>query len=1052
MFMAFMVAISTNAQQKTITGKVTDDKGLPLEGVTVAAGKVGAKTDKEGNYNLSAPDKTKSLKFSIINFDTKTMSINGNVVNAVLAYTDKQLEEVVVIGAYGQIKTVRENTGAISKVFGNKISGEPVSSFDQALAGKTAGVQISLGSGVLADRTAIRVRGINSISTSSQPLIVIDGIPQNNAPNLNGFNSGNGTRFDPLALINPNDIESIEILKDAGSSVIYGSRAANGVILVNTKKGKNGTVRVTIDSKTSFSSPSSLPSLLNGDDFNTIQNEKGANRFGASSAYASMAKNSDIDGDGIPDRTNWNEYTYRSNAMTYDNSLSFSGGSDNMSLYGSARYIRQEGITVGNSLQTGQARLNIEVTPKKWFKTGLQAYYSKTENNGILTDGFIAGATITGWQSIPNVAVYNPSGPLGYNLTAAGLLGLGNNTSTIGGVNYLPSASYYPNIVSQLELNRNQNIAEQINATVYAEIQFIKGLKFTTKVGIQNISNLEDQYSSPFNAGLGFTYNGLVQDQRQDRKQWVWQNYLNFDKLIAKKHKVSFTGAIENQKNSFQSQYTGAGNFTDPFFRNIVDNAYTNTQPGSTTILDFTGGNLRNNGLISYIGRVGYSYNSKYFIEGSLRRDGYSAFGEDNKFGNFSSISAAWDVTKEAFMANFKFLSLFKIRGSIGTVGNSNGITDYASRTLFSGASYTSLNGLGITQAGNSTLRWESAKKSDIGFEAKFLKNRINVVYDYFETDISNLILAAPTLYTVGIPSSSIFYNIGGMTNKGYEITLNLTPVQTKDFTWLSSFNFTSINNRVTALVSSNNNADIVSGVNVASVGKPLGTFFIPNWAGVDAATGNPQWYGANGAIKRYNFGATGTAIWTDDKGTPTSALSGGDFQYQNKGGLPTYYGGWSNTFTYKQFDLNIDINYQGGNYVYNSSKAGMLTNAFSNNFTAIKDRWQKPGDITDIPKLWLGDNTANQASTRWLEKGDFIRIRTVGIGYSLAPYLLQKIGFSAARFYVQSFNPYVRTKYSGLDPDVNTAGTIQSNTALGIDNRASPQTRTITLGVAASF
>ncbi len=1059
MFMAFMVAISASAQQKTITGKVTDDKGQPLEGVTVAANgsRAGTKTDKEGNYSFSVSEKTKSLRFSTINFDSKSVFITGNVANVSLNYSDKQLDEIVVVG-YGT-KSIRENTSSISKVKGSKLAVEPLSSFNQALAGKAAGVQVSLGTGVLADRTAIRVRGVNSISSGSQPLIVVDGIPQNITNNLNGFNSGNGTRFDPLALINPNDIESLEVLKDAGASVIYGSRASNGVILITTKRGKAGVIRVGINSRVSFSSPSKLPPLLNGDDFITIQNEKGANRFGVASAYASMAKNSDINGDGSPDRTNWNDYTYRSNAMMYDNDVSFSGGAENVTLYGSVRYVTQQGITTGNSLKSGQTRLNIDVTPKKWFKAGLQIAYTKSENNGILTDGYIAGVTITGWQAPPNVAAYNPAGVLGYNLTTNGLLNLGNNTPTIGGVNFLPSASYYGNIISILALQRNQNIAEQLNATVFGEIKPFKGFKITTKFGIQNISNLEDQYSSPYNSGLGFTYNGLVQDQRQDRKQWVWQNYLNYDNTFEKNHKVGLTAGAEYQKNSYQYQYTGAGNFTDPFFRNIVDGAYTNTLPGSTTLLDFTGGNLRNNGLISYFGRLNYGFKGKYFIEGSLRRDGYSAFGEDNKFGNFSSISAAWDVSKESFLRNIKLINTLKIRGSVGSVGNSSGISDYASKTLFGGAAYTSLNGLGITQAGNSSLRWESARKSDVGFDLTFWKNKINIVYDYFENRIDNLILSAPTLYTVGIPNSSILYNIGGMTNTGNEITLNITAIQTKNFSWTSSFNYTKIKNVITGLVPVNNNADIVSGVNVASIrkdgdniDKPLGTFFLPKWAGVDPNTGNPQWYAANGTIKRYNFGATGTAIWTDDKGTPVAALGGSDFQYIDKGGLPTYYGGWDNTFMFKQFDLNVGINFQGGNYVYNASKAGMLTNGFSNNFTDIKDRWQKPGDVTDVPRLWLGDNTANQPSTRWLEKGDFVRIRTIGLGYSIAPYLLEKIGFSAARFYVQSFNPFVITKYTGLDPDVNTAGTTQSNIALGVDNRASPQTRSLTVGVNLSF
>jgi hypothetical protein len=314
-------------------------------------------------------------------------------------------------------------------------------------------------------------------------------------------------------------------------------------------------------------------------------------------------------------------------------------------------------------------------------------------------------------------------------------------------------------------------------------------------------------------------------------------------------------------------------------------------------------------------------------------------------------------------------------------------------------------------------------------------------------------------LYSVGIPNSSVSSNIGGMYNKGIEITITSSPYSTKDFTWSTSINFTRIWNKVTGLVPTNNNADIVFSPNAASIGKPLGTFYLPKWAGVDAQTGSPMWYAKDGTIKRYNFGATGTALWTDEKGNPVAALGGTDFVYADKGGLPTFYGGWDNTFTYKNFDLNIGINFQGGNYIYNSSKAGLLTNAFSNNFSDILRRWQKPGDITDVPKLWLNDQTANQASTRWLEKGDFIRFRTIALGYNFQKSILTTIGFDNVRFYVQAFNPFIITKYTGLDPDVSTSGTTQTNTStansnitLGVDARGTPQARTLTVGLNLSF
>jgi len=1050
----FLLSLQLLAQQRTVTGKIIDGKGAPVFGVTILAkGNTGTTSKEDGTFSMTVPANAKTLNISGIGFEKQEVNIAGkNTVSITLFAEDKSLQEVVVVG-YG-VKTVRENTGAISKISGAKVAEQPVTSFDQGLAGKTAGVQISSGSGMLADRTAIRVRGVNSISSSSQPLVVIDGIPQNVVSNLNTFNTGNSTRFDPLALINSNDIESIEVLKDAGAAVIYGSRASNGVILITTKKGRKGAIKVTIDSKVGWAKAAKLPSLLNGDDFTTITNEKRANNTNILVPYAPIANNSDINQDGKPDRTNWNDVVYRQ-GMTYDNTISFSGGADKLSVYGSARYLSQEGITIGNKLTSGQTRLNMDFTPKSWFKAGVQLSYSKTLNKGVLSDGFISGTTVSGWQAEPNVSPYDPTNPTGYNLTANGLLGNGNNITAVGGVNYLPSASYFLNILPQIKLQRNDNTAEDLRANIYGEIQPITGLRITTKFGIQNLTNFEDQYSSPLVNGLGSSYGGLEQEQNNKNNLWVWQNYASYDRTIATNHKIGVVAGTEYQRNSVFNQYTGANNFTDPFFTHVINGAYTNTLPGTTTLLDNTGGTQSGTGIISYFGRLNYSFAGKYFVEGSLRRDGFSSFGANNQFGNFFSASVGWELTKEDFMKGMTWLDYLKIRGSYGQVGNSSGIATYAGLTTYGGAAYTSVNGLAITQAGNPNLKWETGKKTNIGFDATLLRGKLSITADYFNNKADGLILAAPVLYTVGIPNSSISTNIGGMYNKGIELTINATPYSTKDFAWTTSINFTRIWNKVTGLIPANNNADIVVGQNVVSLGKVLGTFYLPNWAGVDPATGNARWFAKDGSIKQYNFGATGPAVWTDGKGNNVPALGGGDFVYQKKGGLPTYYGGWDNTFTYKGIDLGVSVIYQGGNYVYNSSKAGMLTNQFSNNFTDILRRWQKAGDVTDVPKVWLGsDNTPNQASSRWLEKGDYIRVRSITLGYTIPKKYLNKIGFENIRAYVQAFNPFIITKYTGLDPDVNTQGTVQANgnVALGLDNRATPQVKTITVGVNLTF
>ncbi len=1045
-----------------IKGRITDDAGTPLPGVAVAVKGTtkGTTSGEDGSFILSVNSPDDRLVCSLIGYAPKELAarhFNGG--NIMLIAESKKLDEVVVVG-YGT-KSVRETTGSISKVSGDKLSNEPLSAFTQAMAGKTAGVQVNMNGGTLGDPTAIQIRGINSITSSAQPLIVIDGVAQIANDNLNGLRTGAGTRFDPLAMLNPNDIESIQILKDAGSAVIYGSRASNGVILVTTKKGKRGQVKVMIDSKTGWSQAAKKPKELDAANYMMIQNEKAANKYGANSPNAVIAKESDIDGDGKPDNTDWIALLYGTGLM-YDNSISFSGGADKLSVYGSARYLSQEGIVKPNKITMGQARLNLDFTPKPWFKSGISLAYTRTKNVGVLTDGYVQGVNISGWQAPANVSPYNPDGPRGYNLTTGtggGYLGMGNNITAINGASIMSQSGGYFNMMAMTDLTRNLNTAQDLRANIYGEIRPIKDLSFTSKLGIQYLSNLEDQFTPNVIGFWGVPYNGLITYLNSNWNQWVWQNYATYDKTIANMHKVSVVAGAEYQYNKMQWYQAGAVNFADPFYDAIVNGAFTNIQPGQTAIYDQTHGDLNSSSLMSYFGRASYAYSSKYLVELSFRADAFSAFGINNQWGYFPSVSAGWEVTQEKFMESVKWLSYLKVRGSYGQVGNSRIRNPYASQTLYTGSAYGTLNGFNILQVGNAGLKWESSKKMDIGFDATLL-HKFNIVADYFNNNIDNMILSAPVLSTVGVPNNSVYTNIGNMRNRGIELTLSTTPVARKNFTWNTSLNVSRIWNKVLSLVSSNNNADIIQGNSVASVGKPLGTFYLVRWAGVNPDNGNPRWFAKDGGIKEYHFGQTGSALWTDDKGNPVAPVSvSTDAVYSNKSGLPTWFGGWDNTFTYKQFDLGINVIFSGGNYIYNGTKATMLSNNVQNNFDEILNRWTKPGQQTDVPKLYLQDNQGNTASDRFLEKADFLRVRTISLGYTFDKSLLGRIGFERVRIYGQVFNAFLLTGYSGLDPDVNTAArsntsntSTANNIQIGIDALSTPQPRTFTLGLNVSF
>ncbi|WP_333626659.1 TonB-dependent receptor [Sphingobacterium siyangense] len=1038
------------AQEKKVSGRVTGADGKPLAGVTIAVqgSNVATQTDTNGNYSLSVPT-GKVIVFRSVGFADKTLIVKEgqSAFNITLDDSSKELEEVVVTG-YGQ-RQIKDLTGSQGSIKGDRIAAEPTLSFEQAMSGKMAGVQIGSTGGTLGDGMSVRIRGVNSISSSSLPLYVIDGVPMNAVENVNTFNSGDGTRFNPMALINSNDIETIEVLKDAAAAVLYGSRAANGVILITTKRGKNGVSNISFESKITSSRPSKLIDLLDGDQFISINNEKAKNAAPRYKGVVNViAKDSDIDGDGTNDRTNWLDEVYRT-GVGYDNSVSLSSGNEKGNFYGSARYLNQKGIIYKNELKSGQVRLNGDIKPTKWLKSGISLSYSKTVNDGVLTDRYIAGATVAALNAFPNVAIRNSNNIIGYNLSNSGYLGFGNNTTVLNGASV--TGGNIANPVATLDKQLNQNTPEQILANGYIEVQPIQGLKITSKFGIDYLNNYEHQYSHPNIGGLGTAYLGLIQDNFRNRNQWVWQNYANYDKTFNEDHRLSVTLGTEYQFTKEKQVYAGASNISDEYFTDIIDGTFTSVAPGTDDVMGMTGGTVFSNGLESYFSRVGYGFKNKYLIDLAMRADAFSAFGKNSKWGYFPSASLGWVASEEDFLKSIDWISYAKLRASYGKVGNSRGIGSYASRDLYQGGSYASLNGYSAYQVGTPDLKWETSEKLDIGVDFNIMNNRFNFVVDYFNNNISGLILQAKPLYTTGVPSSevgqagSIFMNIGSMVNKGVEFTFNMKTIEKESFTWNTSFNFTAISNKVKELVTEG--VDIVEGNSVASVGRSLGAYKLRRWAGVDEQTGNPMWYTADGAIKMYN---PDTQSWTQD-GKATTALTGADAVYTDKSGLPKYYGGLDNNITYKNFDFGVSVVYTGGFYIYNSTRAALLSNFFVNNSTEILDRWTAPGQKTDVARIVLTDNQANSASDRFLEKGDFLRVRTISLGYNFGGTALSRVGISKLRLFAQVYNPFVITGYKGQDPEVNSNRN-NSNIAIGVDSRAVPQPRTYTFGLNVSL
>lgn len=1031
------------AQTRTIKGKVTDAAdGSPLPGVSVSVkgAKVGAVTGTDGTFSIQTADAT-SLLFSFVGYEQKEQKVSASdVMQVALASSNKILNEVLVTG-YGELKR-KDVTSSVTAVSGTLVNNRPSTSFDQSLAGRAAGVNITTNSGALGDGVNIRIRGVSSISNSSQPLVIIDGIPMTVSSNLNKFNDGNSTRYNPLADINPNDIETMDILKDAAATALYGSRGAAGVIVITTKRGKAGVINVNYNGYVGWSKAAKLPKLLNGDDFTVIQNEKQKNITKAGAVPIIAAKDIDLNGDGKPDRTDWLKETFQTGVIQ-SHQLSISGGTEKAKFYASGEYSDQKGIVLTNRLRRGGMRLNMDVTPRKWLKSGFSLYTSKSVNNGVISDGYLSGATGSAYAAMPNVPVYDKNG--NYYLRGNGDLGDGND-STAGRLNRF----FHP--LSNLFYGKNDNTVTRVLSAAYVEVEPIAGLKITSRFSVDFLQNLEEQYNSPLQAGNGLTYGGLAQNILTRKNQWNWSNYATYTRSFNNIHFINAMVGIESQFGQTKQMANGQGNLADSYFKEIYDNLYAGTETSQT------GGDNFANAFDSYFGKIGYNYGSKYYFDATLRADAYSDFGINNRRGYFPGASVGWRISDESFFKDhISWISDMKIRASYGLVGNSN-IKPYAYKTLYGGGAYADRNGFSLYQIGDPNLKWETSKKLDIGIDMTLLKDRINFTADYFHSNIDNLILDAPILATVGTPwdpatgnpGPILTTNVGSMWNKGIELTLNTRNIDRKDFTWSSSFNVTFIKNRVTATA---DGSDIIKTNNRAAVNQTLGVFYLIDWGGVDPETGNPMFYNKNHELVMYNPSPDITDAsqrWTTQDGkTKVNPITSADAHYQKKSGYPTFYGGLNNTFTYKGIDLSIFLQYSGGNYVYNGTRANLMSTYFQNNLEDIKNRWTPENKNTDVPKLYMKEGVSTQASTRWLEKGDFLRAREISIGYTF-PGIKKQLGVSTLRVYGLVQNAFIFTPYKGSDPEANTNRV--SNINFGMDNRAVPMPRTFMLGLNVGF
>jgi TonB-linked SusC/RagA family outer membrane protein len=1024
------------AQNITISGTITsaeDKQTLPGVIVQVTGTSTGVQTDLDGRYTIHVPPDSKSLSFTFTGFVTQKVPIGTKTSIDVAMIVDKKLLDEVVVVGYG-VQSKKDVTGAISTIKGDAIKDLPVQSFDQALAGKAAGVNITLPNGVLNNPPVIRVRGFNSITSSSYPLIVIDGIPV-----FTGDQSSNAAANNPLGDINPADIESIDILKDASATAIYGSRAANGVMIITTKKGKEGKAKVTYSSWIGLTQAFNLPRVLNAEQYMTIKNE------GRRNANLPEAFFPSYNPDGSLVDTRWFDYVYHT-GIAHNNSLSISGATPVTSYYFSLGYTKQDGFVKKNEFDRTSVRFNIEQKITNHIKAGANINYTKNFNQAPTTgslpgEGFqVAGIGRLAFMTAPNVSPFDNKG--WYNITSDNTIGSGANTVAAG--------TYNP--VAIIDLNKFTSESNHLMATVFGEVQILKELSFKTSYAIDN-NNIDGSSFLSNKHGDGFALNGVATNVSASLKKSDWTNTLFYQKTFAEKHSLSVLAGTE-ELFSTTNQWGGQRQkIADDFFTTYQGNYLTTNPP---TTLNAQAQNV----FLSYFGRATYDYEKKYFFTASLRRDGFSGLSKGNKFGNFGGASFGWSLSEENFYKNStlsKTVNSVKLRTSFGKVGNM-GIPNYGSLALYNSDLYADVNTIMFIQVANPALKWETSSKMDIGATLGFLKDRLQFEVSYFKNDINGLILNAPQAPSKGLPGNAILQNVGSMYNKGVELSLISTNIDKKNFLWTSNINYSFIKNEVTALAAGN--ADIVGTTsslekaNITRVGYSVGSIYAVKTMGVNPENGRRIFVNKNGDWVQYNHVvAAGQSRWTFMDGTPAPAISGEDAVIIGNA-IPKFFGGFNNTFTYKNMlDLNIGITFSGGNYIYNGSKAGMRDQRFWNNSEDVMDRWTYIGQHTDIPRVVYGDNISNGSAfpiSENVERGDFIKFKSIALGYKFGSKFLTKAKIASLRVYVQVTNLYTLTKYTGSDPEISVNG--NSNLTPGIDRNSVPQSRTYTCGLNLDF
>jgi TonB-linked SusC/RagA family outer membrane protein len=1001
--LALPLRIATAQGSGGVRGTVTDSTSQqPVAGaqVQLVGTNRGTFTDAAGVYRFTdVPAGQATVRVQRIGFAPRTVSVtvtDGGTAGADLLLTPvaTTLSQVVVVG-YGSSSRA-EVTGALSTVQASDIRNTPIAGIDAALQGKAAGVQVTQNSGNPGNGISVRVRGASSLTAGNQPLYVVDGMPVQSG-DFSQTDFG-GQDVTAVTNINPDEIESITILKDAASAGIYGSRASNGVVMITTKRGIAGSQRITFNGYTGWQKPEKILKMLTGPEYVMYMAEGMRNDGYTEQDIADAGFQV-----GVNDQfsTNWQEEVFRT-APVRDVNLGLSGGSGRVKYYVSGSYFGQDGVAIGSAYNRASGRANVDIDATNRLSVKASLSLSREINYRIVGDNTIVGIVANSIADQPNIPVRDASGEFS------------NNNST---------GLQYANPLAIATFDYNPTTTSRVLANVEGNYNLANWARFTGRFGGDQLVLHERLWGSPLSvdefAGVG----GDASSGYNTGNRFLGEGFFTLTPWSGSS-RGSLTAILgaSTERNHTELNFVEGTGFSTPALHDV----------GNASTVTVYRGSRGSNNLLSYFARANYNFADRYLASVSLRADGSSRFGPNNRYGVFPAFSVGWVVTDEPMLSGLSRLGSLKLRGSIGTTGN-QGIDNNAARATFGAANYGKVGGISPDNFGNPNLKWEQTREYDLGFDWTLMDGRIGLAGDYYNKKTSNLLVSRPVTATSGF--TSFTDNVGNIENRGMELevtTENFRSHGAGTFSWQTSYNYSHNRNRVTSLYQNQPIYSGLDGISSVRVGEPVGAFFTLKFLGIDPATGDATYFDANGDGE----------INADDRvvvGNPQ----------------PTVWGGITNTFTAGIFDLRAAVQFSGGNQIFNGVRQFSDDGGYynDNKFAYALRRWQNPGDITDEPRAsWDGTtNVANVNSSRMLEPGNYTRLQEVTLGMRVPRMLVRWGGMDNTRLYVTGRNLKTWTHFKGYNPDANYAGS-SANITLGTEFYSYPLARTWMLGVSTDW